>query len=1045
MGSGEHSNPGDLPSPLALAGAILVVSSLAVVQAQHTVTVEITSYHDVNACMNVCAAQPTFGSMGPPPLHPKPHHGHGHPGNQGRPPVLDQHHPQHTPQVTLTLPICEKEGKIETKPAACDDCLETVFYYEPTDLTYVTKTTTFGHGPYPTISTILPEEDCHVCEGTVVICEPAYITSFPDHPETPWGFEYEGAVTTILPGASPDGPRIAIPGAHPSDPLTVVIGPPGFTDRLPTITAPGASASAGAPTRTLLPTGNNGEPLPGASPVVVIGEAVATGGLGAGSGLPVVSLPGAEDGDSAVTFPGSGLGGTPFILAGSPSELGVSNDRDSNLINNNNNNNEGGNPAAGTEPNGNGDSGSDIPGAVTTLLSGADENGPRITLGPINVGDPATVVIGTPGFQDAIPTVTLPGVSPGATGPKVTLLPSGNAQGPVAIIGDLASIDSDRVFIPGADANDGDFTLPAVPFRGSPLVVAGDPSWLNDFPDGPNVGLLIDTGSGSGAGGDPGDNSLTSTGGGGGTGTGDEGNLAGSSEDTGINTNDPLPDTDGDGEPDIGTPNGLDLNNDGVADAGPSGGPVALDNDGDGNPDAPAFGDQLLDSAVPPPGDAGSDGGSGASTDQSLDSATDTNGDNVPDPGAGTGGGSQDTNSDGATNTELGAVTGVGDPDGDGIADLNLGDELVAELQSVNDDGGPDLGVGGGGTGDAASDTDGDGTLDSAGAGDSGSDVDSSAGDSGTGTDTTTGDEPDAGVGNTDETVSSTSSGGSGSGADSGDDSGAGGSGTESDTATGGELDAGVGNVDGTSGLETEPSVDGSGTGDGGTGGTGTGSGGDPQVEAGLNDGDGGSGGTGSVDAESDGSGVGDSGTGTGTGTGIDSGIGTDSVTGIDSATGTDSGLGTGTGGSGTVSGDTDSGSGTGSGGSGSGTSTDSGTGADSGSGTGLGGSGTGTGTDSATDSDSGSGTGSGGSGTLSGDIGSGSGTGTGGSGSGTVSGDADSGSGTGLGGSGTGTGTDSATDSDSGSGTGTGGSGTVSGDADSGSGTGTGGSGSGS
>lgn len=269
--------------------------------AQHIVTVEVTTYLEFGICYDACPNEMIMTTMAPPPVPPQ------------LPQKIKHLRP---PPVTLTLPICEKEGKTETKAAGCDDCQEIIFYYEPTDVPYVTKTTTLGHGPGPTVSTILPGNDCDVCEGTVIICEPAIVTAFPGHPDGTFGFGGPGCngdsdgkacdgnalgdgaagspgfpgssgngcggsgdggdssgddgascgyETIILPSVGPDGPRITVPPTAPGEPTTIVIGTPGFQNDLATITAPGG-AGPGAPTRTLLPTGSDGEAIPGASP-----------------------------------------------------------------------------------------------------------------------------------------------------------------------------------------------------------------------------------------------------------------------------------------------------------------------------------------------------------------------------------------------------------------------------------------------------------------------------------------------------------------------------------------------------------------------------------------------------------------------------------------------------------------------------------------------------------------------------------------------------------------------------------------------------------
>ncbi|KAK7223378.1 hypothetical protein V2G26_011381 [Clonostachys chloroleuca] len=315
------------------------------------VTVEVTSmiYLEFGACYNQCPPQTTAQATAcstPPP-------------------------------VTLTLPTHAPEGWNETIAPACSDCHATVIHYEPNDAEFVTMTTKKGYGPYPTVSTVHPE--CAVCTGTVIICEPV-------EPTANAYIGPDGLETIILPGAELDGPRVTLPPQRPGEPATVVIGAPGFDKDLSTITLPGGDSSS--PTRTLLPTGPSGEPIPGGSPIVVVGDG---------------DVPGFSD--------GNGLGPD---------------------------------------------------GLKTILLPGAELDGPRVTLPPQRPGEPAAVVIGTPGFDKDLSTITLPGGD--SSSPTRTLLPTGPSGEP----------------IPG----------------GSPIVVVGDGN-IPGFSDGKGLGPGGDLGAGN--------------------------------------------------------------------------------------------------------------------------------------------------------------------------------------------------------------------------------------------------------------------------------------------------------------------------------------------------------------------------------------------------------------------------------------------------------------------------------------------------------------------------------------------------------------------
>ncbi|CAG9992249.1 unnamed protein product [Clonostachys byssicola] len=249
------------------------------------VTVEVTSmiYLEFGACYNQCPpqtnAQATACSTPPP--------------------------------VTLTLPTHAPEGWNETIAPACSDCPATVIHYEPNDAEFVTMTTKKGYGPYPTVSTVHPE--CAVCTGTVIICEPV-------EPTANAYIGPDGLETIILPGAELDGPRVTLPPQRPGEPATVVIGAPGFDKDLSTITLPGSNSSS--PTRTLLPTGPSGEPIPGGSPIVVVGDGDVPGfsnsnGLGP-DGLKTIILPGAELDGPRVTLPPQRPGEPSAVVIGTP-------------------------------------------------------------------------------------------------------------------------------------------------------------------------------------------------------------------------------------------------------------------------------------------------------------------------------------------------------------------------------------------------------------------------------------------------------------------------------------------------------------------------------------------------------------------------------------------------------------------------------------------------------------------------------------------------------------------------------------------------------
>jgi hypothetical protein len=104
--------------------------------------------------------------------------------------------PPPSPEVTITLPVCESEGQRgkhrdpETRTAHCDGCHRTVVYYETVDVPYVTLTTVEEHISHPTVSTIYPDKDCDVCTGTVIICEPAE-TGYPVHTSGGHDSEYD--------------------------------------------------------------------------------------------------------------------------------------------------------------------------------------------------------------------------------------------------------------------------------------------------------------------------------------------------------------------------------------------------------------------------------------------------------------------------------------------------------------------------------------------------------------------------------------------------------------------------------------------------------------------------------------------------------------------------------------------------------------------------------------------------------------------------------------------------------------------------------------
>ncbi|CAH0030171.1 unnamed protein product [Clonostachys rhizophaga] len=280
------------------------------------VTVEVTSmiYLEFGACYNQCPPQTTAQATAcstPPP-------------------------------VTLTLPTHAPEGWNETIAPACSDCPATFIQYEPNDAEFVTMTTKKGYGPYPTVSTVHPE--CAVCTGTVIICEPV-------EPTANAYIGPDGLETIKLPGAELDGPRVTLPPQRPGEPATVIIGAPGFDKDLSTITLPGSDSSS--PTRTLFPTGPSGEPIPGGSPIVVVGDG---------------DVPGFSD--------GNGLGPD---------------------------------------------------GLETIILPGAELDGPRVTLPPQRPGEPATIVIGAPGFNKDLSITTVPG------GPSGEPIPGSS---PIAVVGD---------------------------------------------------------------------------------------------------------------------------------------------------------------------------------------------------------------------------------------------------------------------------------------------------------------------------------------------------------------------------------------------------------------------------------------------------------------------------------------------------------------------------------------------------------------------------------------------------------------------------------
>ncbi|KAH7324926.1 hypothetical protein B0I35DRAFT_476128 [Stachybotrys elegans] len=166
-----------------------------------------------------------------------------------------------TRYATLTVPTCGEKAVIETKAPSCDVCLGTVFHYEPTDVTYVT-TKSQHKKPYPSVKTIYPE--CDKCHGTIVICEPdeEYRTKFLDDDF--------------------------------------------FAKPLETFTVPN---SKNKKVKTLFPTDFEGLPIPGATPVVIVGECEGT--------EPVTfTAKGGKPGAATVTFAPERPGEPAIVIAG---------------------------------------------------------------------------------------------------------------------------------------------------------------------------------------------------------------------------------------------------------------------------------------------------------------------------------------------------------------------------------------------------------------------------------------------------------------------------------------------------------------------------------------------------------------------------------------------------------------------------------------------------------------------------------------------------------------------------------------------------------
>jgi hypothetical protein len=250
----------------------------------------------------------------------------------------------HEAFVTLTLPLCQEEATTSTHYPDCDDCLGTVFCYEPTSAQYVTSTT-HHHYPVPTIKTIEPE--CDHCTGTVVICEPDPTDGFPHyhatnspakekhalptftvgpgtetrtimHPTGHDGKPAEGATavaclvgegkgpaaeTITLPGPGPYTPVITVQPTHGSGPIVIVApeATEATEDSKPTkapkdpkdpeateateAALPTYTVGPGSETRTVLyPTGRDGKPAKGATPIAAL--------VGEGKTPKTVTLPG---------------------------------------------------------------------------------------------------------------------------------------------------------------------------------------------------------------------------------------------------------------------------------------------------------------------------------------------------------------------------------------------------------------------------------------------------------------------------------------------------------------------------------------------------------------------------------------------------------------------------------------------------------------------------------------------------------------------------------------------------------------------------------